>query len=104
MSFLQPNKLSVIILTNFDGLSIMVSGGNIVMQSIIKLGRDDRPPACAICIYSRAMTGLDELMCAKKGIVSPDYLCKKFSLDITAKTARRKRALDGPAAPEDFVI
>ena len=74
------------------------------MQSIIKLASDDRPPVCAICIYSREMAGLSELLCDKKGIVPSDYVCKKFSLDITAKTARRKRTLDTPALPEDFAI
>lgn len=62
------------------------------MQSIIKLNTDEQPPSCSVCIYSRKLSGLGELSCLKKGIVSADYLCKRFSLDITAKTARRKRA------------
>ena len=74
------------------------------MQSIIKLGQDDRAPGCAICIYSREMAGLTEFLCAKKGVVPPDYVCKKFSLDITAKTARRKRTLDTQILPGYFEI
>lgn len=64
------------------------------MQSIIKLGADDREACCSICVYSKPLAGLNELSCEKKGIVSPDHLCKKFSLDIMAKTAIRKRSLD----------
>ena len=64
------------------------------MQSIIKLGPDDRAASCSCCVYSKPLAGLNELSCEKKGIVSPDHVCKKFSLDIMAKTARRKRSLD----------
>ncbi|MBR5517668.1 MAG: hypothetical protein IKV86_01415 [Clostridia bacterium] len=64
------------------------------MRSIIKLSEDDRNPCCSICVYSKALAGLNELSCEKKGIVSPDHICKKFSLDIMAKTAIRKRSLD----------
>ncbi len=64
------------------------------MQSIIKLSADDREACCSICVYSKPLAGLNELSCEKKGIVSPDNLCKKFSLDIMAKTAMRKRSLD----------
>lgn len=64
------------------------------MQSIIKLGPDDVSPACKFCVYSKKLSGLTELSCEKKGIVSPDYVCKKFSLDILAKSAKRKRSLD----------
>jgi hypothetical protein len=68
-----------------------------IMQSIIKLNSDDRPPSCEICVYSRKLSGLKELSCSYYGIVSPDYVCKKFSLDIMAKTARKKRFLDKTA-------
>lgn len=75
------------------------------MQSIIKLNADEQSPNCSICVYSRKLSGLDELSCEKKGIVSSDYVCKKFSLDIMAKTARRKRFLDkSKIMSEDFSI
>ena len=64
------------------------------MQSIIKLGPDDQMPTCSCCVYSKELAGLDELSCEKKGIVSPDHVCKKFSLNIMAKTAKRRRSLD----------
>ena len=64
------------------------------MQSIIKLGPDDIKPSCSCCVYSKKLAGLNEMSCKHKGIVSPDYICKKFSLDIMAKTARRVRTLD----------
>ncbi|MBR0278050.1 MAG: hypothetical protein IJQ50_06295 [Clostridia bacterium] len=64
------------------------------MQSLIKLNPDERKPCCECCVYSKNLSGLKELSCEKKGIVSPDYVCKKFSLDILKKTAKRKRTLD----------
>lgn len=75
------------------------------MQRIIKLGVDDRDPCCEICVFSRKMPGLDDLYCNKKGMVKPAYHCKKFSLDITAKTSRRKRTLNKKDISElDFSI
>lgn len=75
------------------------------MQSIIKLGAEDRQPACSCCVYSKKLPGLNELSCEKKGIVSPDYVCKKFTLDIMAKTAKRKRSLDKSKIEKmDFTI
>ncbi len=75
------------------------------MQSIIKLSSDDREPCCSICVYSKSLAGLKELSCEKKGIVSPEHFCKKFSLDIMAKTAKRNRSLDkSKIAKMDFSI
>lgn len=75
------------------------------MRSIVKLSPDDRPESCEICVYSRSLSGLKELSCSKRGIVSPDYVCKKFSLNIMAKTARRRRSLNTTHfSPEDFEI
>ncbi|MCK9478621.1 MAG: hypothetical protein M0R40_03850 [Firmicutes bacterium] len=71
------------------------------MQSIIKLNCEEQPQSCAVCVYSRPLSGLAELSCSKKGVVSPDYVCKKFSLDITAKSARKKRFAKKVSA-EDF--
>jgi hypothetical protein len=73
------------------------------MQSIIKLGPDEQPPSCAVCVFSRRLSGLREFSCSKKGVVSPDYVCKKFSLDIMAKTARKKRFVK-KVSPEDFQL
>lgn len=75
------------------------------MQSIIKLNSDEQPPSCLVCIYSRKLSGLKELSCEKKGVVSADYICKRFSLDIMAKTARRKRSLDvSRISSDDFSV
>ena len=75
------------------------------MRSIIKLGPDDQSPKCSVCVYSNPLVGLTELTCAKKGVVAPDHICKKFSLDIMAKTARRKHSLGTKElSAEDFSI
>ena len=75
------------------------------VQSIIKLNADDREACCSICVYSKPLAGLNELSCEKKGIVSPEHFCKKFSLDIMAKTAKRNRSLDkSKIAKMDFSI
>lgn len=75
------------------------------MRSIIKLNPDEQSPKCSLCVYSKPFAGLTELSCEKKGVVAPDYKCKKFSLDIMAKTSRRKHSLElkGLSA-EDFSI
>ncbi len=64
------------------------------MRSLIKLNEDDRSPCCEMCVYSKKLAGLNELSCEKKGIVSANNVCRKFSLDILKKTANRKRTLD----------
>jgi hypothetical protein len=75
------------------------------VQSIIKLSQEDRAECCEVCVYSKPLGGLKELSCSKKGIVSPDYVCKKFSLNIMAKTARRRRSLNvSHLSPKDFEI
>jgi len=75
------------------------------MRSIIKLNPDDQQPKCAICVYSKPFAGLTELSCEKKGVVAPDYICKKFSLDIMAKTSRRKHSLGNKGlSADDFSI
>ena len=63
------------------------------MQSLIKPG-EGQAPCCKICIYSRPMAGLEELSCEKKGVVRQDYYCRKFSLDILSKSARRRHSLN----------
>jgi len=51
------------------------------------------------------MAGLTELCCEKKGVVAPDYLCKKFLLNIMAKTSKRKHSLGtNKLSAEDFSI
>ena len=75
------------------------------MRSIIKLNSDEQKPSCSVCIYSRPMAGLKELSCKKKGVVAPDYYCKKFLLDIMAKTAKRRHSIDKSLfQDEDFSI
>lgn len=75
------------------------------MQSVVNLKQDDKDPCCAFCIHSREIPGQPESrLCSRKGMVTQDYLCRKFSLDITVKTARRIRTLPKRYHAEDFSI
>jgi hypothetical protein len=60
----------------------------------VKLNPDEQSPTCSICIYSSELAGLKEMACKKRGVVAPDYYCKKFELNILAKSCKRKHSLD----------
>ena len=48
------------------------------------------------CLYCRYSTRLDEdrLLCAKKGVVTPDSDCRKFRYDPFKRVPSKPRALD----------
>lgn len=49
--------------------------------------------SCAYCIYG---TRLDEeqILCAKKGIMYEDEMCRRFKYDPTKRIPQKPRALD----------
>lgn len=74
------------------------------MRSIIKLNPNEQDPVCAVCVYSETREA--GLFCVKrKKEVEGQDTCKKFSLDITAITARRRHSINKEKLnPEDFSI
>lgn len=48
-------------------------------------------PICETCIYGTKLSCTNEVLCRKYGIVFGDGVCKKYQLDLTKKTVRRKR-------------
>lgn len=56
-------------------------------MSKIKLQRDDTdwpkemPRVCAFCDKSVLLKDKDSVLCAKRGVVSCDYVCRRFRYD-----------------------
>lgn len=47
---------------------------------------------CLNCIYATPLFN-DDVICKKKGVVSCSYSCRKFEMDLTTKTVRKKRTI-----------
>lgn len=50
-------------------------------------------PYCANCTHGRLVPTTDKVLCKHKGVVSSDYLCKKYTYNIFLKETRRRRDL-----------
>ena len=48
-------------------------------------------PACTYCEFGQKAADPRMILCAKKGVVSPYYHCKKFSYDPLRRVPRRKK-------------
>ena len=52
----------------------------------------ERAAMCINCIYSTQLFNND-VLCKKNGVVAPAHFCKKFQMDLTTKTVRKKRTI-----------
>ena len=60
---------------------------------------------CATCKFATPMNAVDDFLCSKKGLVSPDYSCKKYFLNHLVKRPPKKRTLNtSRLSPKDFEI
>lgn len=60
---------------------------------------------CATCKFSSSMHAVDDLMCSKKGVVSPDFTCKHYDFNRLMKRPPKKHTLNTDKfSPEDFEI
>ncbi len=60
---------------------------------------------CATCKFASPLCATDDLMCAKKGLVSSDYTCKHYDYNRLMKRPPKKRNLATDRfSPEDFEI
>ena len=50
----------------------------------------DIVPACALCEYAHPLSSGDELLCRKNGVVSADFVCRKFRYDLLKRTPARR--------------
>ncbi len=68
------------------------------------LFRKDIEKYCVYCEHSRPLDE-EQLLCPKKGVVSPGYSCKKFSYDPLKRVPPQKAELDfSRFSDEDFSL
>lgn len=46
---------------------------------------------CRYCEHSSLLCGNDDVLCEKKGVVSPTYKCKYFAVDVIKLEPKRLR-------------
>lgn len=63
------------------------------------LFRKDIDRCCAYCKHAGAAGG-DRMLCARRGLVSPQDQCRAFSYDPLRRTPRRAKAPDFQALGE----
>lgn len=61
------------------------------------------PPCCSYCAVGRPGSDQKMIFCAKKGVVSPFYHCKKFEYDPLKRIPRRQPKLPS-FTDEDFLL
>ena len=59
-------------------------------------------PMCIYCEHGRKIMATDDIICAKKGIVRPDYCCRKFKYTPLNRIPPAKNAHQGSFTKEDF--
>lgn len=60
-------------------------------------------PACAYCAKGTAASDNESILCLKKGIVNPDYSCRRFKYDPLRRIPKIPPELEKFTA-EDFSI
>lgn len=60
-------------------------------------------PSCAYCIHSKKSKDNKNFLCLKKGVVSSDYSCKKYSYDIFKRIPKRLNKLHS-FSEDDFKL
>lgn len=59
--------------------------------------------ACRNCQYGRKTTDGEKILCTRKGIVEPDYSCRRYCYDPLKRVPRRMPSLPD-FTPEDFKL
>ena len=59
--------------------------------------------SCALCEYANHLQDVNFVLCSKKGVVSADFSCKKFSYDPLKRQPKRIRVL-AEYSSDDFSI
>ena len=60
--------------------------------------------ACAYCRFASEVTGTEDMLCRKKGVVPKQFICKKFVYDPLKRTPRRPPALVVPDLLSDGLL
>jgi hypothetical protein len=61
------------------------------------------PPACRYCAYGQFGTDPRMILCQKRGVVTPDFHCRKYQYDPLLRVPRRQPKLPS-FSPEDFSL
>mgnify|MGYP003296950343 CR=1 FL=1 len=64
---------------------------------------DHIEPKCEYCVHGELSADSIHILCIKKGILEPDYSCKKFIYDALKRTPRRPTEVQQFSA-EDFEL
>ena len=59
--------------------------------------------SCALCEHANHLQDVKFVLCSKKGVVSAEFCCKKFSYDPLKRQPKRIRVL-AEYSPDDFSI
>lgn len=59
--------------------------------------------ACKNCRYGRKTSNGEKILCTRKGIVEPDYTCRKYLYDPLKRVPKRRLALPTFTA-DDFKL
>jgi len=59
---------------------------------------------CRNCIYRKTFIVNGDILCKYKGVVSPEFSCRRFSYDIFTSGSKKKRILDMSFNEKDFEI
>lgn len=57
------------------------------------LFRKKMPRSCEYCSYSTALNE-EQILCSKKGVVTPDTNCRKFKYDPCKRIPTKPKAMD----------
>lgn len=67
--------------------------------------KDVESPKCYFCEHGKRIPNTSDVICSKKGIVSEEYVCKKYSYDIFKREVKRKANLNtSKFSREDFEL
>ncbi len=64
---------------------------------------DNITPKCEYCALGNIASDGEMILCSKKGVVTPDFSCKKFEYTPIKRIPKRKRTLETYSA-EDFKL
>lgn len=77
---------------------------NYVHEVIAMLFRKKIQPSCSYCTHGAHLAD-GQILCSKKGVVSPDGKCMKFRYDPIKRIPVKPKALDfAKYDPEDFSL
>lgn len=59
---------------------------------------------CATCQFAKKIDGTMDMLCKTRGVVSYNYICRKYKYDIFKKKIHKKKSLDTNYTADDFSI